>query len=210
MTPVAGYYGLLIAGWVGAWLLFRAAGIDALPGAARFAYWTTAKLLIWIAPVALIVRFAFRQPLAAYLGLVRAARGVRVGLAVGAAFVALAAVFDVFTRGYGWPSAGWGQVNALVVSPLFEEVMFRGYVLRTLEDDGYGFWRANLTAALMFLGLHLPGWFFMGVLQPSQVVTGVSIVLIGLVAGYARRRAGSTWAAVAMHFVNNLYAASLR
>jgi membrane protease YdiL (CAAX protease family) len=36
------------------------------------------------------------------------------------------------------------------------------------------------------------------------------VVLIGLVAGYAARRAQSTWAAVAVHGVNNLYAAFLR
>jgi len=210
MRYVVAYFVILIAAWVGAWWLFDAADIGALSAAMRFAYWTAAKLLIWIAPIVAIVTFAVRRPVIQYLGLVRLARGVRVGLAVGAVFVALGAMLDVFTRSYGWPSAGWGQVNALVIAPLFEEVMFRGFALRAVEEDGYGFWTANLVAAVMFLGLHLPGWYFMGVLQPFQAVTGVSIVLIGLVAGYAKHRADSTWAAIGVHFVNNVYSAFLR
>jgi membrane protease YdiL (CAAX protease family) len=35
----------------------------------------------------------------------------------------------------------------------------------------------------------------------------VSIVVIGLVAGYAKRLGRSTWAAITVHFVSNLYSA---
>jgi membrane protease YdiL (CAAX protease family) len=59
----------------------------------------------------------------------------------------------------------------------------------------------------MFLGLHLPGWYFVGALRPSQAVVAGGVLLVGLVAGYARHRARSTWAAVVVHFLNNLYSA---
>ena len=183
-----GYFVLLIVAWFGAWLLFRGAGVGELSALQQLGYWTIAKLLIWILPILVIVRALMRQPLAEYLGLVRPARGTLVGLVAGAIFVALAATLDVFTRSYGWPTASPGLFNALVIAPLFEEVMFRGYAMRVLQDRGYAFWTANLVAALMFVGLHLPGWYFMGGLDASRLAMIVSIVLIGLVAGYAKRR----------------------
>jgi uncharacterized protein len=204
------YYTLLIVGWIGAWLLYETAALGALSPYQVFAYWTTAKVIVWITPIVLIVRVIWRRPILEYLGLVRGRRGVRVGLVVGAIFVALAASLDAFTRSYAWPSMGPGLVNALAIAPLFEEVMFRGFALRALQERGCRFWTANVIAALMFLGLHLPGWYFMGGLGPSQALVGVSVVLIGLVAGYAARRAQSTWAAVVVHGLNNLYAAFLR
>ena len=204
------YYALLIVAWIGAWLVYERLGLGTLSPYGTFGYWTTAKLLIWIASILLIGGAAWRRPVVEYLGLVRIGRGVRVGLAVCAIFVTLAASLDVFTRSFGWPTMGPGLVNALVIAPLFEEVMFRGFALRALQDGGYRFWTANVVAALMFLGLHLPGWYFMGALGASQVIVGVSVVLIGLTAGYAARRSKSTWAAVVMHFVNNLYSAFLR
>jgi membrane protease YdiL (CAAX protease family) len=96
-------------------------------------------------------------------------------------------------------------LNVLVIAPLFEEVVFRGFVLRALEESGTRFWPSNVLAAVMFLGLHVPGWHFMGVLKPSQAITALGIVVIGMLAGYARHRSGSTWASVFVHFVNNLY-----
>lgn len=205
-----GYFALLMVAWCGAWLLFRWAAVGDLSSRQQLVYWTTAKVLIWIAPILVIVRVLLRRPLGEYLGLVRARHGTAVGLVTGTVFVGLAATLDVFTREYGWPTPSAGLFNALVIAPLFEEVMFRGYAMRILQDRGYGFWTANLIAALMFVGLHLPGWSFMGGLDASRLVMVVSIVLIGLVAGYAKRRAHSTWAAVVFHGVNNLYSAFLR
>jgi membrane protease YdiL (CAAX protease family) len=203
------YYAWLIPAWVGAWLLYEGAALEALPSAARIGYWTIAKLIIWIAPVLLIVRYSLRRPVAEYLGLVRPIAGVRTGLVVGAVFVLLSASIDSFTRTYRWPAPSLGLLSALTVAPLFEEVMFRGFALRALQDSGYRFWPANAIASLMFLGLHLPGWYFMNAFSAPQLVVGASVLLIGMVAGYAKRRADSTWASVAFHFVNNLYSAFL-
>ena len=77
----------------------------------------------------------------------------------GIGFAAVSLGADVATRHFGWPAAGFALVNVLVVAPLFEEVVFRGFFLRQLQDTHVAFWPANITAALMFLGLHLPGWY---------------------------------------------------
>ena len=207
---LAGYYALLIVAWIGAWSLHDRTPIHGLSDGARAAYWTVAKALVWIAPVVLIVRLGLKQPVSAYLGLVRFTAGARVGLVVGMAFVALSAVVDAAARSHAIPRPSWGMLSALTVAPLFEELMFRGFALTALEESGRRFWPANAIAALLFLGLHLPGWLFMRSLGPSQLVVGLSVVVIGLVAGYARRRADSTWASVIVHFLNNAYAAFVR
>lgn len=143
-----------------------------------------------------------------YLGLVRFRSGTGAGLVVGAAFVALAAAIDVFTRSYTWPHPEWGSLNALIVAPLFEAIVFRGFALTTLEESGFRFWPANAIAGILFLGLHLPGWQFTTGLGSSSVTVGASVVIVAMVAGYAKRRSGSTWASVTL--LNNAYSAFVR
>lgn len=210
MAYLAGYYVALIAAWIGAWYLHDLTAIRDLPPGGTFAYWTVAKLVVWIAPILLIVTRALKRPLLEYLGFVRIGQGVRVGLAVGAAFIALVAAVDALTRSHALPHLGWGSLNALIVAPVFEELIFRGFVLRALEDAGYRFWPANAFAAVLFLGLHLPGWHFTTGLGASRVVAGIGVWSMGMVAGYAKHRSGSTWAGVTVHFLNNAYAGFLR
>ncbi len=195
---------------MGAWYLHDLTSIRDFSPGATFTYWTLAKLIVWIAPVLLIVSRGLEQPPVEYLGLVRFRQGAAVGLALGAVFVALMAVIDAFTRSHALPSLSWAAVNALVVAPLSEEIVFRGFALKALEDSGWRFWPANGVAALLFLGLHLPGWQFTRGLNSSSIVPGLGVVLVGIVAGYARHRADSTWASVTVHFLNNLYSAFLR
>jgi membrane protease YdiL (CAAX protease family) len=204
------YYVILIPAWVGAWYLHDLTSIRDFSPGATFAYWTVAKLIVWIAPVLLIVSRALGQPPVEYLGFVRLRQGVLVGLAVGAMFVALMAVIDAFTRSHALPSLTWPTLNALVVAPISEEVVFRGFALKALEDSGWRFWPANGIAAVLFLGLHLPGWQFTRGLNSSSIVPGLSVLVVGMVAGYAKHRANSTWASVTVHFLNNSYSAFLR
>jgi uncharacterized protein len=199
------HYVVLVALWVGAWLAYGATGMAARSAAVQFLYWTAAKLLIWILPVLLIVRVRQQEPIATYLWLKNGRAGARVGVLLGIGFAAVSLVADIATRHFGWPAAGFALVNVLFVAPLFEEVVFRGFFLRQVQDSHVAFWPANIIAALMFLGLHLPGWYFVGRLKPAQAILALGICAVGLVAGYARRKAESTWAAVVVHFVNNLY-----
>lgn len=212
-TPLyylAAYYVILITAWVGAWYLHDLTAIRGLSPRDKVAYWTFAKLIVWIAPLLLIVTLGLKRSPVAYLGLVRFRHGLTAGLAVGAAFVALSAIVDVFFRSHALPHLTWGTLNALIVAPFFEEIIFRGFALKALEESGYRFWPANAIAAILFLGLHLPGWHFMTGLGPSYVIVGVSVVVVGMVAGYAKRRSSSTWASVTVHFLDNAYSAFVR
>jgi hypothetical protein len=91
VTParLGSYYGFVIAAWVVTWLTYEAAGLAALSEGLRVAFWTTAKLIVWIAPIVAILRWASIERPADYLGFTNARRGAVVGLAIGAAFVAV-------------------------------------------------------------------------------------------------------------------------
>jgi membrane protease YdiL (CAAX protease family) len=125
-------------------------------------------------------------------------------------FVALSLLKDVFTRPFGVPAAEPGLLNALLIAPLFEEILFRGFFLGALQSSGVGFWTANVIVALMFLGIHLPGWYFMASPSLTQGAAILGILLVGLGAGFARARSGSLSGSIAFHVVNNLYSAFLR
>jgi membrane protease YdiL (CAAX protease family) len=208
LLTLAVYAGIVIA-WIGAWLMHDSLGLSSRSEALDTLYWTGAKLLIWLLPVAVVVRVWIRKPLAEYLSLRRWRSGVTTGVTLGAAFVALSLAADGFARKLGPPTVTPGLLNALVIAPAFEEIVFRGFVLTSLQDARVPFWPANLVTAVLFLGLHMPGWYFMAspsLLHPAAMV---GILLVALGAGLSKRRSGSLWGAISFHLVNNLASAIL-
>lgn len=72
----------------------------------------------------------------------------------------------------------------------------------------YPFVTANIITSLMFVLLHVPGWYFMGVLWDNllnPVGGAFSIFLVSLVFGYAARRSDSVMGGILAHFLNNLF-----
>jgi uncharacterized protein len=207
---VLSYYALLIVAWIGAWLIHERLGVAGQTPLVDTLYWTMAKLLVWLLPACATLRIYFQVPVAAYLSLHGLRRGTQIGLTLGVAFALISLVRDAFTRSFGLPVPDPGLVNALVIAPLLEELLFRGFLLAALQETGLPFWQANVVTALMFLGLHLPGWYVMGSPNISDAAAMLGIVVVGLVAGLAKRLSGSTWGSTLFHAVNNLYSAFLR
>jgi uncharacterized protein len=207
---VLAYYAALMVAWCGAWLVHNAVGLDKQSEAIDTLFWTGAKLLIWLLPIPLLVRTWTGEPLVTFLSLRRVRQGVATGVVFGLAFVVVSAVKDVVTRQLGVPTPSPGLVNALVIAPVLEEIVFRGILLHALQDAQVRFWPANLLTALLFLGMHLPGWYFVGSASLTQGIAMVGIVLVGLGAGYSKQRSGSLWGSILFHTVNNLYSAFLK
>jgi CAAX protease family protein len=201
-----------MAVWIAAWIL-KVSLDPAVPWLATslgdLLYWTAAKIVIWILPAWWLVRASGRT-IAAVFSLPKWRRWLAWGGGIGLA-IALTSWVPKLAGGrplFG-SSLGLPLVNALVVAPLFEEFLMRGAIMGSLEQE-MPFWRANLITALMFLGLHLPGWYFMGSLGAhlaAPIGGALSIFLLGLAFGYAARRGGSVLAGSVAHFLNNLASA---
>ncbi len=208
-VTIGGIAAIYVA-WVGAWLLKgaldRHVAWVASPGGA-FAYWTTMKLLLWIVPSIALIRLSGR-PLREVFGPARLWPAVVWGVAGGL----LLGVISLTTKAVlGRPllsvALSWPLLSVLVVAPVFEEFVFRGAVLGNLLQR-YRFPIANTLTALLFVGLHLPGWYFQGRLWANLVspVSGApAIFLLGWFFGFVTHRSRSVVAGMLAHSLSNLF-----
>jgi membrane protease YdiL (CAAX protease family) len=202
---------VLYGGWLVAWiaheLLVRGSSTVLADRTTDTAYWLACKIVVWIVPVALFIRRetgtwnAFE-----WLGL-STARGVMLALPVCAVWLGIqaAAGLLVFHRVPRPVPVDAGGLSALVVSPLFEEILFRGFALRRLRERRV---RASVAVGLTACAwalLHLPGWLFQGqsIAQVSIHLGGITI--FGIVLGAVRLRAPSLWAPILVHLANNAW-----
>ena len=81
--------------------------------------------------------------------------------------------------------------GAVLVAPLVEEVVFRGFFQGQLEEGFRDVTRAVLFSALLFTVLHFNPWW------------SLQIYLLGMVLGYLAWRTGSIWPSFIVHAVNN-------
>jgi membrane protease YdiL (CAAX protease family) len=81
--------------------------------------------------------------------------------------------------------------GAVLVAPLVEEVVFRGFFQGQLEEGFRDVTRAVLFSALLFTVLHFNPWW------------SLQIYLLGMVLGYLAWRTGSIWPSFVVHALNN-------
>jgi uncharacterized protein len=201
---------LLYAAWTGAWFLERAleSGSDWLAAqGGQFAYWTLMKLLLWVLPSVVLLRLSglhLRNIYAwqSWKSILLWGGGIGLALAVAALASRAFSHEPLFA-----PAWGWSFISGVVVAPLVEELAFRGAVLRTLMLR-YRFAAANTITAVFFLGIHLPGWYFQGVLAEKLTnITGgaISILIIGWILGLAACKSQSVAGSTLAHIMNNLF-----
>ena len=101
----------------------------------------------------------------------------------------------------GFNANSWGGAILIVfilavITPSFEELIFRGFLLGKLQRLA-GFWPAAIITSLLFAVAH------------GQVNVGLVTFVLSMIACYQRKRTGATWAGMGLHMVVNLVAASL-
>lgn len=201
----------LYAAWIGAWLVetrLAAGGGWIASSAGQSLYWLATKLLLWVLPAAVLIRRSGRS-LEEVMGLSRIRTILIWGGGAGLLLVLLkAAASALITHAPIWPPAlGWAFFGAVIVSPVVEEITFRGAVLPGLQQRLSFSWANTLTAAL-FVGAHLPGWAFQGRLWPmlgDPAGGALSIFLVGWLFGLVAQRSNSVAAGAFTHVLNNLF-----
>jgi hypothetical protein len=171
-----------------------------------FVYWTIAKIITWIFPALFLLRAAGRS-LREVLNLKNWRGWLAWGGGVGF-LISLTGFIPSFLRGDPLFPTQFDVplFSVLTIAPVFEEFLMRGAIFGNLQQV-HSTAVANVVSSLMFIVLHIPGWYFMGTLTENltrPIGGALSIFLLGLAFGYATHRGRSVIAGMLAHFLNNL------
>jgi membrane protease YdiL (CAAX protease family) len=201
---------LLYGGWTLAWGVHQALlhryGLLADRNADT-GYWLVCKVLIWLVPVAILIRRERGAgSISDWLGL-KTVRGVSLGVVVSVLWLGvLAAEARLLRHSLPAPaSIDAGVLSALIVAPVCEELLFRGFALKRLRELGSPPSLAVAVSALAFALLHVPGWLFQGAPLAALPIKLAPLVIFGVVLGTLRFCAPSLWAPILVHFSNNAW-----
>lgn len=209
---IAAYPFALFAAWVVAWLVDLALrsrlgwGIQT-----DTIYWIVMKGIVWVLPAALAIRLREHAPVAEFLELRNPSNGLRWGFGVGAVLVVVTFLGRMLPSGttLHTPQLDLVFVNAVLVAPLVEEITLRAFLLKRLELNGHSFGIANALTTVVFVAMHLPGWYFQG--RTTTLVRfalrALPLAGLSLLFGWTKKRSGSLYAAIVLHAINNVYSA---
>lgn len=200
--------------WTSAWLLHQLFVItlewwSADQGGVEVAYWALMKALVWVVFPWIYWRKKVSN-VRDFIGLspTTMKRGYRWGsitavVVVGASFLVTLVTHKTFVGVENWPT----YVYVITLTPIFEEIMFRGFILSGLLTIGMKGKLTNVVTTVLFLLVHCLGWAFQGVFLHNITSTiWISIALVSLIAGFIRIHSGSLRASILLHIGNNAFA----
>lgn len=215
--PPAARFVAFVAAIFAVWSI-RATQFDSIDNSfpstiSRAAFSTTLKALLWIVPLAIFVRRVYHRSPAAYLGLT-AQPSVRVWqhcLAAIAMFLAIVTTVALtlghkslsLTPLWELPPALW--LLQLGLSPLIEELLFRGLILKELLRFARPVF-AIVADSLLFVGIHLPYWLSHQPVDSELATNSLGVFAFSLLAGYLCLKSSSTWPPTLAHIANNTLA----
>ena len=164
------------------------------------------RLVIWVVPVFLYLRYIDRVDPLEYLKLKQYwKRGVLVGLALSVLnFLGMLLRFG--PPHFSPHSLTWNSVlSTSFLIGFFEEIPFRGFIFQKLQER-WSFWIANLCSSLLFLAIHLPGWLLLHLFSP---VEAISVFLLGVIFAAVLYFSKSLWAAIIAHSLNDFLSSLL-
>lgn len=112
----------------------------------------------------------------------------------------------LFMMVLGFATFEWGQFALssftawllfFLVQPFFEELLFRGYILRLIERY-FSTWAAIIISSILFGLIHAPN-------ENFSYLGLISIALSGLLMGWLFVRTGTLWAPTGLHFSWNFF-----
>jgi hypothetical protein len=164
------------------------------------------KVILWVVPVCLYIKFIDKDniPKALKLGNTRGKWGSILAWLAAFTIVMLAAAS--FQNGVlpHAPAAGWLVLLLTnIVTPVSEEIMFRGFILNKLMDRT-SFWNANLISGLLFVAIHVPYWLYSRGLNGAVVNDLGAVLALGIIFGYFFKKFDSLIPPILAHMINNM------
>lgn len=165
--------------------------------------WALIKGVHWCLPIVLYL--TWRRRLISYL-MQKYGRGIQSWPLL---FVPLGWGLILLLQDHGKipPLTFYLVLNSIMVTPLVEEFVFRGFMLDTLTSL-WGSRKSNMAQAVLFSLNHLPWFYALGLFGQPLFLAGrlIFLMVFGLVAGYLAMRSRALWLSMAFHAVNNLLA----
>lgn len=182
---------------------------------ARLIYANVVKFLLWVVPAFGFTFWARRAAPLKYLGFIPLPStrkwltsfmilGTYIGIITGFEMLANGKHFSIAT----FPPLTFAVFLSAFISPLSEEILFRGLLLKEFSAHMKG-WKANLLASLLFAGIHLPFWLSHNGVNMGVLANTVGVFIFSLVAGSLYLRTSSLWPPYVAHVINNLVAGLL-
>ena len=202
---------LFVLLWIAAWIVHNQIAVPALHlvtgSGADTVYWIIAKLLVWVVfPFLYVAQPLWKQ--IAFIGL--QAQYLRRGLLFGAAASAIwlllsAPRFFLTGQHFALPTDTFIALYTVILTPIFEEIMFRGYIQSTLTALKTPFVLADVITTALFLVPHCIGWSFQRVLAANLTFGGIgTIAIVSLLLGFVRYASNSLVGSTLLHMINNL------
>lgn len=202
-----GFFGLWTLAWLGHHQMDSMLQLSEHPNG-DIAYWVAAKTLIWL----LYPVLYWRNDIASRrfsIGFERAAfkQGLGWGTATAVVWVIWAAGLLLLPHSH---HASGNDLVALsyvgLLTPIYEELVFRGYLQSVLIAHGYRIPHANYAVTALFIAIHYVGWAFQGALLSNGLsFYPLSLAVLSLLLGHIRQRSGSLVASIILHMANNLF-----
>lgn len=173
-------------------------------------YSNAVKFIIWVVPVFIILKVCGLPPLK-YTKLTTRVnkRGLIVGAIVVVVWLSLVVLGEaalshrnagamLLQRSSEWLSILIGAF----FSPIWEEILFRGFFLNRLNES-ISFWKSNVISALLFMLVHWPYWVSKNGFSPRVIKDSINVFLLGCLFGWLMKKSNSLWPAIGAHIANN-------
>jgi len=170
------------------------------------------RFTIWVAPVVWMLARVHRVAAGRALGLTTLPRGRALlnCLIVTGLWIVVTAAWGTVLEGKSLvfslrpTPAQWIAIfTTCIWAPLFEEVLFRGYVYQARRNQ-MPWMSAALLSGALFAAAHWPGWLYMQGLHAGLIMQTASITVIGFVLGAVFECGRSLWPCIVLHLCNNL------
>ena len=203
LIPFIGYLSFFFLAWTFVWVYgvypwaVQTIGTETLIYALiNFAF----RLLIWVLPVVLYLRYIDKVQVVEYLQLKQHwRRGVILGLAL-SVINFLGTMARIGPPVWSSAHVSWNSIlGTSMLVGVFEEIPFRGFMLRKLQER-FGFVTALVISSMLFVGVHLPGWIMLGTLTAYNIVF---VFVFGAAMAILFRYSQSLWAPIITHSLND-------
>lgn len=186
------------------WLVQFLDMMDAVPRAITSA---TIKIIIWVIPVILLVKFLERSNPFSYLGLRHHVKNVLkwIGWASLVLLFYLVLNMTILNNKIDFQLEFHEWLNVVLLVGITEEIVFRGFILRKLMDS-FRFYIANIITALLFLSIHFPIWFYKGLFESPNILSSMlTVFVLGIIFGFIYKKSKSLWSVIIIHSLYNLF-----